>query len=372
MNVVHIINSEQIGGAERFLVHLWRASRSEPSLEHELWVLRRGRDERHDLLDEAASCGVPVRILDVRGNVDPRTTVRLARMLVEARPDAVHTHLVLAGFVGRLAALRAGVSWIVSSEQNVYAAKARLPWRLLERRLAQRCSRLVACSSAVRDHLVTVVGAPSDKVVVVPNVIDPADYDPDPGPDTPRLRLSEDEFVVGTVGRLHPQKGQDILLRAFAGLDPAGRRIRLALVGEGDRRSALERLAASLGVARQVSFVRWQRRIAPVYGQMDLFAFPSRYEGFGIALLEAMWMGLPAVASRAGGIPEFAVDGETALLVRPGDVGDLAEALRTLVDDPARRAAMGEAARVRAGGFTIDALRARLPRIYGPAFGRSS
>lgn len=370
MRIVHIINSEQVGGAERFLVHIWRASRGTHSLDHELWVLRRGRDARHDLLDEAAACGVPVRIVEVRGNLDVRTAGRLARMLRETRPEAVHTHLVLAGFVGRIAALRAGVPRVVASEQNIYQAKARWPWRLLERRLAARGALVVACSCAVRDHLVAAVGVPPDRVVVVPNAIDPADYDSGLRPDTPRLRLDPEEFIVGTVGRLHPQKGQDVLLAAFAALEPAKRRLRLVIVGEGALRPRLERLAETLGVGPRVSFVPWQRRIAPLYGQMDLFAFPSRYEGFGIALLEAMWMGLPAVASRTGGIPEFAVDGETALLVRPGEPGALTEAMIRLVDDPERRAALGAAAHERAGQFTVEALRDRLPLIYG--FGGSS
>jgi glycosyltransferase involved in cell wall biosynthesis len=372
VNVVHVINSEQIGGAERFLVHLWRVSRDRESPRHALWVLRRGRDMRHELLDEAAACDVPVRIVDVRGNLDPAAPWRLRRMLEEVRPDAVHTHLVLAGFVGRWAAIRARVPCVVSSEQNVYEAKARLPWRLWERYLAERTTRVVACSGAVRDHLVERVGVAAGKVVVVPNVVDPADYEAESVADPPALRRAPDEFVVGTVGRLHPQKGHDILLRAFASLVRDRPRTRLAIVGEGPSRAALRGLAASLGVASSVTFVPWQREIGSVYRQMDLFTFPSRYEGFGIALLEAMWFGLPAVASRTGGIPEFAVDGETALLVPPGDVAALTGALNGLVGDDARCAALGRAGRVRASRFTIERLEREIPRIYGPGDGRSS
>jgi glycosyltransferase involved in cell wall biosynthesis len=148
-----------------------------------------------------------------------------------------------------------------------------------------------------------------------------------------RVGLPADGRVVVSVGRLAEVKGHDLLLRALGELapaegDPAG--IRLVLIGEGDRRGALERQARELGLEGRVRFEGEvaHERLADWYGAADLLCLPSRREGWPNVLMEAMACGTPCVASRVGGAPEILGEEEAGLLADPDDAGDLARALR--------------------------------------------
>jgi glycosyltransferase involved in cell wall biosynthesis len=145
--------------------------------------------------------------------------------------------------------------------------------------------------------------------------------------------------TVGSIGRLVREKGYDVLLAALATVPDA----RLRLVGDGPERSALEAQATALGVAERVEFRGWQADIASELAAMDAMAVPSRLEGFGIVAVEAMLAGVPVVASRTGGMPEYIVDDETGVLVDPDDEVGLASALRALLADPDRRGRLSAA-----------------------------
>jgi glycosyltransferase involved in cell wall biosynthesis len=162
---------------------------------------------------------------------------------------------------------------------------------------------------------------------------------------------------------LHPQKGQDLLIDAIARARRDVPRLALFLVGEGGSRAALEGRARDRGIGAEVRFERAQRDVSVYYRAADVFAFPSRYEAFGIALLEAMAAGLPIVASRTGGIPD--VTGEmAALLTAAGDVDALSDGIRGLARDAVWRGAMGAAGRERAKAFDVKVHLPRLEAIY--------
>lgn len=147
------------------------------------------------------------------------------------------------------------------------------------------------------------------------------------------------------IGRLGPEKGFDILIRAFARLVHSQKStLRLVILGEGAERASLEKLSASLGVSESVSLPGY-RATGPWLGDALMFALSSRYEGFPNALGEAMAAGLPIVATRCRGPEEMLIDGESGLLVDVGDVAALAAGMSRLVDDPFLRARLGERAR---------------------------
>lgn len=166
--------------------------------------------------------------------------------------------------------------------------------------------------------------------------------------------------VIGTVGRLHRQKGFDILLRALAALPGAN----LVIVGDGPDRLELEALAAELGVAPRVRFEGWSDRPRDHLTAFDIFALPSRFEGFPLAILEAMLAGLPVVATRVGSVAEAVADGETGTLVAPEDVTGLTEALAPLITDAELRAAMGARGRERALALGPAAMAAAYEALY--------
>jgi glycosyltransferase involved in cell wall biosynthesis len=180
------------------------------------------------------------------------------------------------------------------------------------------------------------------------------------------LGVAPEDRLVGTLGRLdEPKKGLRTFLAAAARVAAAEPRARFVLIGDGPARQELERRAASLGLRERVRFhgeVEDPERLLP---GLDLLAQPSLWEGFGLSVVEAMAAGVPVVASRVGGIPEAARDESEAVLVPPGDATRLAEAMVSLLRDPARAARLGAAGRRRAlEEFSLERLVEETAALY--------
>jgi glycosyltransferase involved in cell wall biosynthesis len=169
---------------------------------------------------------------------------------------------------------------------------------------------------------------------------------------------------VLSVGRLHAQKGHATLIEAVAACRDRDVHVDLAVAGEGPLRGELVALARRLGIEDRVQLLGRCEDVRKLLRATDVFAFPSLYEAVGIALLEAMACGVAIVASRVGGIPEIVADGVSGLLVPPGEVVPLAEALIRLAHDPGHRIVLGQAARDRALAFDIQGQVQALEELY--------
>src|SRR5581483_1824918 len=253
---------------------------------------------------------VPFERLASPRDLDPALAFRLARTMLSLRPDIVHTHLVHADVYGVLAP----GTRIVSTKHNPDPFRAGA-FRFAERALTARASRVIAISEAVRRFCVEQVGLPPAKVVLVPYGLDAL---PGAWAENPPLDLAFPLLLA--VSRLAQQKGLDTAIRALAAVPGAT----LLVLGEGPERAALESLASSLGV--RVLLPGRVGDVAALYRRADLLVHPARWEGFGLAMLEAMLAGKPVVAARAGSAPELVVDGQTGLLVPVDDARALARA----------------------------------------------
>ena len=349
MKVVHLHRIGGIGGSERHLLTLLPA------------LAERGLDVRFVGLDNPAAAPepfyaeltVPFERLSCRWDFDSRLVRRLRRALRGA--DLVHTHLVHADVHGALAA-RAP---LVSTKHN--DDRFRLgPYRYVERLLTRRFRRVIAISDALRTFTVERVGLPSDKVEVVHYGLDEL---PEPWGENPELELPEGARVLLCVARLAPQKGVDVAVRALPAIRAQHPGAVLVVLGEGPERP---RLAAE-GVylpGRVGDVAAWYRRA-------ELVVHPARWEGFGIALLEAMLAGKPVVASAVSSAPEIVADGLTGLLVPPDDPAALASAANGLLADPARAGAYGSAGLERARSeFSVERMAERTAAVYERALRR--
>jgi glycosyltransferase involved in cell wall biosynthesis len=173
--------------------------------------------------------------------------------------------------------------------------------------------------------------------------------------------------LMGTVANLFSRKGYDVMCRAVSVLKRRYPEVHYLIVGTGD--SGYERelrdLVRLLGLEGQVHFAGFQDPVYPALAAMDLYVHPARMEGFGIALLEAMAMTKPVVATTTGGIPDIVVQGETGLLVEPGNPEALASSIGVLLEDADQRVAMGRAGRSRVERlFTVETMAARLAACY--------
>jgi glycosyltransferase involved in cell wall biosynthesis len=185
-----------------------------------------------------------------------------------------------------------------------------------------------------------------------------------PASEVQRHRDSPDRpVVIGTVGQLIPRKGIDMLLEAASRLQYLDT-VQFKIIGDGPERHHLETLVRQLGINERVEFTGWQNDVNSALRSLDMFVLFSFSEALPFAILEAMASGLPIIATSVGGVVEAVIDGQTGLLVEPGDVAGLVHALQTLIDDPGMRRAMGQAGRQRAVEYFSDEQMAEQTRQY--------
>jgi glycosyltransferase involved in cell wall biosynthesis len=239
------------------------------------------------------------------------------------------------------------VAVITSRRDTGFSRNWRL--RLVEERLINPLvDRVVAVSPAVAEVTRREHGLPPDRLVTIENGVDVEAWKPEGQPRAEARRelgLCEDEVAVGVIGHLSPVKGHADFLQAAARVSAQAPRTRFVLVGDGPLRAALEALATSLGLGTRVVFAGTRADMPRVLSALDVVAVPSHSEGMSNALLEAMAMALPVVATRVGGNPNVVCDGVTGRLVAPRDPSALARVLLDLVADPAARQSLGRAAR---------------------------
>jgi glycosyltransferase involved in cell wall biosynthesis len=276
------------------------------------------------------------------------------------RPDIFHANLRMPfacqyGIAGALAV--PGVRVVVVEHSITRATDP------LQRRAKRLTSRLVQAHVAVGDRLARTVeaevGLSPGSIRTIHNGV--ADRRPlTEGDGLPRP-------LVGSVGRLSPEKGYDVLLNALAEADG----FHLALVGSGPLRTELEELAASLGVSDRVTFTGWVKDSRAWIEAYDVFVLPSRSEGLPLTIIEAMLAERPVVATDVGGVPELLETGRTGVIVPSEDAPALATAITGLVTDPAGRERIGREARAAAlEHFTPEAMRAGYEALYDELAGR--
>ncbi len=280
--------------------------------------------------------GATVRIVpEVAGGGNLARLARLVRTVRALRPD------LLQASMGELyAAQHALTAAVVTGTPSVAVIHGVLPRHsqpkdFLFRWVMQRVTAVGAVSSYVAREVEAEFRLPSGSVHLLYGGVE------HPGARPPVRREHPDEVVVGAVGRLAPEKGFDVLVRAMTAL-PA---CRLVIVGDGRDRSRLESLAARSGVAARVSFAGWVEPPWSAKLSFDLLVAPSRAEGFGLSVVEAMLAETPVVAASVGGLGELVHDGITGLLVPPEDPSALAAAVARLAADPELRATMGKRGR---------------------------
>ena len=345
MKVLHVHRIGGIGGSERHLLTLLPA------------LAERGVDVRFLGLDDTSRGpdpfyeGLPVPFVRVPAarDIDPRLALRVRRETRAA--DLVHTHLVHADVYGAL-----GARQLVSTKHNDDPFRAGA-FRFVERALAQRAAKVIAITEALARFQVERVGLPADKLEVIHYGLDevPLAWGSNAADDVP-----PDARVLLAVCRLEPQKGLEVAVRALPEIRKRHSKAELVVLGEGPQRAELEQLANDLHVpvhllGRVPDVAAWLRRA-------DVLVHPARWEGFGLALLEAMLCSLPVVATRVSSIPEIVADGETGLLVAPDDPAALATAVIRVLDDPG---GYGERGRERARSqFNVAHMADRTLALY--------
>lgn len=351
MRVCHIASGDLWAGAEVQIAGLLGELKAFSDLEVTAILLNQGR-----LYDELISRNIPVVIYDETRLNFLQIFSALCSNFRKQRPLVLHTHRykenILAGVAAKLSSVPLSVRTVHGLEERLRG------WQRTKMNAYLWMNAMVAkrtqqCTVAVSEEIASIMRQrlPRNTVVCIHNGIDVENVRPATDRETKRreLGIPEQAMVVGSVSRLVPVKGIEYLLRAIGRLceELPGTAVRLLLVGDGPARSKLEALTRELGIDQKTLFVGHRADVYDLMNSLDIFALPSLHEGMPIALLEAMALGRPVVASRVGGIPEVVTDGAEGRLVPAQDVDSLMQALKELALSGTLREKLGRAGKER-------------------------
>ena len=365
IKVLHLITSLEVGGAQHGLL-LGLPRFDSDRYEHVICSVT----ERMQMAGQFRQAGIEVHSLDLSSKADLAVALRLRSLLKRLRPDILHTYLFHANVLGRIVGRIVGVPVIIGSERTIGQAGH---WARLATRFTNPLTDAVEVNSETGARAIERdLRVPTGKIEVVRSGVDLAAY----GSSLNRTRirselgLSYDQHFVLYIGRLHPVKGVEFGIKAFARALSSQSNMHMALAGEGEQASDLQNLVNELGIGENISFLGVRNDLPQLLSAADSVLMPSLNEGFPRTAIEAMAAGKPVIATRVGGIPEAIIDAETGMLVPPMDVEAMAGALDELVGDRALQARLGSAGRQRAAQkYSVGEYVARLDGVYRQLLG---
>jgi len=349
ISVIQVVDSLNAGGAERLVLELAKRLPSEGFDVQVLALLRGGPME-----PEFREAGIKSTVLGYSWPYGLDTLWKAFRFLRDERPEIVHTHLFAADVWGRLAAKFAGVPAIISTEHNLNQdfGWIRRTCKKLSNRLA---SREIAISQSVKTGMIEREGASQGKIILVPNGIDLERVVERPA------RHFRDVPRILTLSRLNKQKDLATLLKALALVKTSWI---LQIAGTGEEENELKALARRLNLESRVEFLGYRDNAPTLLSQADIFCLPSRWEGQGLAVLEAAAAGVPMVLSDLPVLRETLRENE-ASFVAAGDVPAWAQAINSMLVEPDAYVAKAQSAKARIREkFSIKSMVGSYAQVY--------
>jgi glycosyltransferase involved in cell wall biosynthesis len=345
LRILHVVESAATGVARHVLDLADGASRAghatdviySPLREDDLFRKGRERLEKQ---------GVAFHAVPMRRDPGPwdLSTLSNVRGLVRRYGPfgVIHGHSSKGGMLARLAGVGGSGAVVytphaISTQDPMLGGVKRMIFKFGEKALARLTDRIIAVSSAECEHIVS-LGIPRAKLAVIPNGVG-RPTGPTRAQARATLGLANDNLAIGFVGRLSRQKGVDVMIAGFAHVAKADPGARLVMIGEGEGGAIARAMAESVGCAKQIIWLGMVDALQ-YFPAFDLFAQPSRYEGFSYAILEAASHGIPALTTDVGGSRETITEGVTGMIVPPDQPVVFAEALLALTGDRARLASM--------------------------------
>jgi glycosyltransferase involved in cell wall biosynthesis len=296
-----------------------------------------------DINVAAAREGIPVTNLSCRGDHDLRFAWQLKKFLNASRPDLVHCHSRRgADFVGGWAAKSAGVPAILSRrvDNPEPAWTARLRYRPYQ--------KVIAISENIASVLIS-NGFDEGRLVVIRDAVDVGSVNAEPD-DAALFRefdIANSAFTIAVVAQLIPRKGHRFLLDVLPGLCAEHPYLKVVFFGAGDSEATLRALSRKLGLSATVKFAGFRHDLDDYLAAFDVLVHPAEREGLGVAMLKGAAAGLPVIAFEIAGATEAVVHGKTGVLIPPGDLTGLQNALELMIEDPTLGKELGEAGRQR-------------------------
>ncbi|HMK63931.1 MAG TPA: glycosyltransferase [Acidimicrobiales bacterium] len=372
--VLWLIKGLEVGGAERLLVEL-AAQRDREHFDYEAAYVLATRDA---LAGDLEASGVPVHPLGARSSLDLRWMAELRRLLRQGCFDIVHAHLPYAASLGRLVARSLPAETrptLIYTEHSLWNKTAVLT-RVLNRSTVHMDSALFVVSEA--SHAALPVALRSHARVVVHGIDQARSAALVERRFELRRRLHElvgadiHEVIAITVANLRPEKGYDVLLGAAQATAAMGIPMRFVSVGWGPLEQTLVDECRARALDEKVVFLGRRSDALELMAGSDLFVLPSHHEGLPVALMEAMSVGLPTVATEVGGVPGVVIDEVSGLLVPPGRPDLLADAVARLSQDETLRAKLASGALAAGARFDVATASRAIEEVYRELLARQN
>jgi glycosyltransferase involved in cell wall biosynthesis len=337
MKVLHLISSGGQYGAENMLLDLATSARKYGCTSI-IGVFQNSHRLNTEILKSAQKRGLTAIGIPCSGQIDRRAVRRIRDYIHEQGIELIHSHGYKSNLYGYWAARAMGVPTVATC--HGWPGKSlRLRLYYLVDRFVLRRFQHVAVVSDVMAGTLRLAGVPPLKISEIANGIDLSRFS---GAKTERQQgKSRSGVRIGVVGRLAPEKGLAIFLKATSAVLLEHPETEFVLFGEGPERRNIESLSRTLGISDKITLAGVRRDMPAVYGSFDIFVLPSLSEGMPLVLLEAMAAGKPVIASRVGAIPSVISPGENGLLVEPGDVRSLGDAMLRYLREPLFTSKMG-------------------------------
>ena len=370
INILYVIGSLRVSGAEKALVTIVRGINKERF--HPIVCCTGGGGELESTIRK---CGIPVKIFGSGRFYDFVEIIKLSQFIKRENVDIVHTQLFESDIIGRIAAKLAKVPIIISTFQNIYQWKQSKKLKERIKTIVDRITsnyytdQLIAVSHSVKNFHIEKCGIRADKIVTLPNLVDFEKLKLrdgfDPVKKRQELSLKPGVPIMINIGRLFPQKGQKYLIQAAAKVASTFKKVKFLIVGNGFLLSDLKREVESLQLSDNVKFLGKRDDIPELLSISDVFVLSSLWEGLSVALLEAMAMGKPIVATNVDGALDVIKHKKEGLLVPPKDSNALTKAIIYLLENKEKAKKMGTAAKKKVvEQFSTNVVVRKLEQLY--------
>ncbi|OGS24888.1 MAG: hypothetical protein A2297_04570 [Elusimicrobia bacterium RIFOXYB2_FULL_48_7] len=368
VNILYIITDLNIGGTEKMLFET--VTRLDKSRYNPTVV---GLKKCGECASRLRDSGVEVHVMDIyrlgvlfSPFLIPAALFRIRRIAKDSGARIVHTYLFQANIAARLAFLAGRRPLIVSSIRVMEKQKT---WHLFfERITSSLCDKLIVNSKTLKEFLVGKNIFPGNKVTVIYNGIDTSRIPKaEKNALCAKIGCSPDNILIGSIGRLHKQKGFEYLIKAAALLVSRGEaeHLQFLIVGDGPDRKKLEKMAEKPGLKNKIVFTGWNTNTLEIISALDIFILPSLWEGTPNVILEAMACGKPVISTATGAVTELIENNKEGILVQPSNPEELAEKIEWCVKNREKASAMGQKAREKAGKlFSMDKMISETDSFY--------
>jgi len=334
IKVLEIIDSLGSGGAESLLKNFVLEAKKNNLFNIEIATLYSNAIFK----DEIKNAGIPVWDLNLKYKYDFRGILKIIALIKKEKYDVIHVHLFPADVFAAIASLflPSNIKWIFSEHGAHNRRRTLKIFKILDNFTYSRYSKIVCVSKRVEFALLNWIPSNKGKTKVIPNAVPiPKFLNP----------CSVKTYDILFVGRLTKQKSVEILLKAIKILkNKYSGNLKIAIVGDGELKENLNNLTVELGVNREVKFLGVRKDVKELMVSSKIFVLPSRWEGFGLVIIEAMSNMLPVIATNVGGIPELIENGKDGILVPPENPKALARAINSLLENKELREKLSQTA----------------------------